>query len=153
MRKIFVATLFLGFVVPALLSSAEKKDDEVKKDTVTVEAEVDKKENIEGAIKTRYDVQGRPVNQRLNAKGMHQVVDVCKLVGGVDTISLNTSTAKGRMDISFLNSASYHGTVTPLTLSSRGNTYTLIPISGKRFIVVSSDVTDTATVRFALKGE
>ena len=62
-----------------------------------------KGDDIEGKVKTVYDINGRPVNQSQDAKGFHRVTGSVKLVDGKATITLNTNIAEGRQDISFIN--------------------------------------------------
>ena len=112
-------------------------------------------EDTKGEVKTRYDISGRPVNQALYAKGYHQVVGNARLVSGLDTLELNTSTTNGRQDISYSSDSTYHGIVWS---SHAGDTglYMVEPISGTSFIIKvakKSVWSDTAYVRFTLQGE
>ncbi len=127
--------------------------------TVTDSAKVEKAEvkkadllTVKRQVKTRYDIFGRVVNQVQNAKGLHSITGSCKLVAGIDTISLNTSTANNKQDISFLNQTSYSGRSWSLSASNT-NRYWIVPLSSTKFIVKSSDGADTATVRFEVRGE
>lgn len=113
----------------------------------------DEKQNVEGKVKTRYDINGNPINQGLNAKGLHRVVGSTKLVSGLSLITLNTSTANGQQDVSFTDSTTYGGKAWSAALANRAKRYSILPVSGKQFYVVSSDNTDTVTVRFEVEGE
>jgi len=135
------ASLIIG--VPLLLAV-----DSLKTEEPVVPQKV---EQIEGRVKTVYGIDGRPVNQSQNAKGYHRVQGNAKLQNGVDTIDLNTSTGDGGQDVTFIGDSTYFGMARAVLVN--GHTYTIVPISGKRFVVVSSDTTDTATVRFRLEGE
>lgn len=107
----------------------------------------------ETKVKTRYDISGRPVNQGQNLKGFHRVVGSCKLVSGIYTVTLNSSTAESRQDISFTNATTYSGRAWTLNVADRSKIYSVKPISGIKFNVVSSDTADTATVQFEVEGE
>lgn len=82
----------------------------------------------------------------------HGIQGICKLVNGVDTITLNTNTTSGLANIEYKSDSTYSGVAFPL-VSGTGNTYQIIPIAGNKFIIESSDNTDTATVRFSVEGE
>lgn len=147
MRSIIsILAIFVTMIiaVPVILAV----DDSVKTAEIVSPQKI---QEVEGRVKTVYGIDGRPVNQSQNAKGFHQIQGSAKLVNGVDTVDLNTSTANGGQDISFLGDSTYFGMARAVVVN--GHTYTIVPISGKRFIVVSSDTTDTATVRFKLEGE
>jgi len=118
------------------------------KDSVDVSAPA---QEVKRQIKTVYDPLGRPVNQARDAKGYHRVRGTANLVNGIDTITLNTGTADGRQDVSFLADSTYHGRA--WTMSS-GDTvrYWIIPISATQFIIKASD-TVTGTVRYQVEGE
>ena len=118
---------------------------------MTDSVQINKSVNVEQKTKTVYGVDGRPVNQSQYAKGFHRIHGTSTMVNGVDTITLNTSTANGDQDVSFIGDSTYFGMAR--SISVNGYTYTIVPISGKKFVVVSSDTTDTATVRFTLEGE
>lgn len=109
--------------------------------------------DIEGKVKTVYGTDGRPINQSENSKGYHRVSGSCKLKGtGVDTVSLNSSIADGRQDITFIGQSTYFGQAWSLS-SANGNTYRVIPIGGNKFEIRSSSSTDTNTVNFQVEGE
>lgn len=108
--------------------------------------------DVERRVTTAYDIYGRPVDQSQYNKGLHTVMGVTTLASGVDTLSLNTSVAEGRQDISFQSETTYHGTAWSLDATNT-NTYRVIPLSGHRFVVKSSSGVDTATVRFFLEGQ
>ena len=103
--------------------------------------------------KTVYGTNGRVVNQRQDAPGLHQIAGSVTLTGGVDTVFVNKFVSDGRKDIRFTNSSSYRGIVTPRTTGVAAKNYKIIPIDGQRFVVQSSDNTDTATVDFSVEGE
>lgn len=106
----------------------------------------------ERRVKTRYDVFGRPVNQSQTAKGYHQVVGTAKLVSGGTTINLNTSTANGKQDVSFISKNTFRGTAYSLDTANT-KTYRVIPLSATHAIIRSSDGADTSTVHYVLEGE
>ena len=145
-------TLMLIGMATFAFAEAPKEDvqEEVKKDTAQVSRAT---KLLKRQIKTRYDITGRVVNQRQDSKGYHRIVDSASLSNGVDTITLNTSITNGQQDVSFLDATTFFGTAWASSLTSRGNTYTIIPLSATQFIVVSSDTTDSATVRFQVEGE
>ena len=145
MKPIYVF-IMIFFVVLIAAPITLCVTDSTKKD-VTVESA----EDIEGRVKTVYGTDGRPVNQSQYAKGKHTVSGIATMVNGVDTITVNTSTAKGGQDVSFIDNLTYDGTARAVV--ANGHTYTVIPISGKKFVVVSSDSLDTASVRFTVEGE
>ena len=114
--------------------------------------EEEPKEEVEGRIKTVYGIDGRPINQSQYAKGYHRVFGECKLVNGIDTISINSSTEDGLQDVTFIGKGTYHGKVWSLN-SDNTKSYRIIPLDGQRFIVRSSDTTDTNTINFQVEGE
>lgn len=109
-------------------------------------------EIVKGQVKTRYGPDGRPVNQSEYAKGKHTVVGSCTLVNGVDTISLNTSTQNGQQDVSFIDNSTYFGQAW-IVGGNGGKTYEIRAIAGNKFVIASSDTTDTSTVNFQVEGE
>jgi len=111
-----------------------------------------KGDDIEGKVKTVYDINGRPINQSQDAKGFHRVTGSVKLVDGKATITLNTNIAEGRQDISFINKYTYWGRVS-VSDTSNTNTYEVYPQSGTQFIILSSSSTDTNTVNYLVEGE
>lgn len=114
--------------------------------------EVDRSKLVEKKIKTTYDEYGRPVNQGQDRKGQHRVTGSTNLSSGKATISVNTSTAEGKQDVSFLSSATYRGVAWSLDTTNT-NRYWVVPLTGKTFMVKSSDTTDTVTVHWKLEGE
>jgi hypothetical protein len=118
-------------------------------DSSIVTRQVDR---LDKRIKTTYSILGRVVNQAQNAKGLHRVSGNTKLVAGVDTITLNVSTALGRQDVSYLSSSSYRGWAWSLD-PANDSTYKVVPLSGTQFLIKSSGGTDTATVQFVVEGE
>lgn len=112
-----------------------------------------KVQQSEGKTKTRYDINGRPVNQGLNVKGFHRVVGSVRLSSGTATVNLNTSTDGGKQDISFTSATTYSGRAWTLSISDRSKVYSVKPINGKKFSVVSSDTADATTVHFEVEGE
>lgn len=109
-------------------------------------------DDTEQRVKTIYDADGRPVNQAIDSKGWHQVTGQVKLASGRSTVTLNTSTADGKQDVSFRDSSTYRGSAWSLD-TSNAYTYRVIPLSGARFQIRSSEPTDTATVRYRVEGE
>lgn len=110
-------------------------------------------EDAQRKTKTIYDVLGRAKNQGFDNKGLHRITGSCTLTNGVDTVTLNSSPADGKNDVTFLSDTTYSGRVWSTNIDNRANRYYIIPISGKQFIVVSSDAADTATVRYIVEGE
>jgi len=108
--------------------------------------------NVEGRVKTVYDINGRPVNQSQDSKGWHRVSGTATLSSGVANIQLNTSTANGKQDISFMSENTYSGTAWSLDTSNT-NTYRVYPVNGSSFLIKSSSGTDSATVGFKVEGE
>ena len=112
-------------------------------------------ENTKGEIKTRYDLNGRPVNQGLERKGMHSVVGTATLASGTVTLKLNTSTQRGKQDVSFIDSSTYTGKAWTLYPGDTA-VYKMLAVSGTEFIIKvirGSEWSDTARVYFQLEGE
>jgi hypothetical protein len=109
-------------------------------------------QDVEGKVKTVYDLNGRPVNQSQDAKGLHRVSGSIKLTSGVATVLLNTNINDGRQDISFISANTYRGNVW-VADTSNANTYKIYPQSGTKFLILSSDATDTNTVNYWVEGE
>ena len=108
---------------------------------------------VKGEIKTVYDVTtGRPVNQSQDAKGYHWGIGTVKLVTGRASVSINTSTADEAQDMSFISASTYRGSVWSSD-TSNAFTYTVRPIDGQQFLIVSSSGTDTSTVNYFVEGE
>jgi hypothetical protein len=133
--------LFVLLLVP-ITFAVEVKKTEDRKNTDT------KRE-----ILTVYDTAGRVVNQAQDSKGWHRVSGTVKLVAGVDTVTINTSKANGRQDSSFKSASTYYGRGQSSDIANRAKVYSILPLSGTRFVVVSSDDTDTATINFVVEGE
>lgn len=114
--------------------------------------QIEDKRKIIGEIKTVFDANGRPINQSQRAKGFHRVAGSVKLIGGRATITLNTRTAEGRQDVSFISGKTFKGVVT-ITDTTNNKTYRVWPHDGKTAFIMSSDTTDTATVGYTLEGE
>ena len=110
---------------------------------------------IKQRLNSRYAISGAVFEegstQDAGFRG-HDVQGECKLVAGVDTVIVNTNTSPGFANMEYKSKDTYSGYAFPL-ISGSGNTYQVIPISGSKFIVESSDNTDTATVRFLVEGE
>ncbi len=147
---------FLIYAGTLIVLGQEKKKSDTTKVEVTdkIKPEIARATQlVKRQIKTRYDINGRAVNQSQDAKGHHRVVGSCTLSSGVDTVSLNTSTADGKNDISFISSSTFSGRVWSANLANRSKTYSIMPLSGTKFVVVSSDTSDTAAVQFVVEGE
>jgi len=149
----------IRYAIIALLATvvmaAEPVPDSVDtsfKDTVSTITPTVSEQEILGKVRTVYDVEGRPINQSQEAKGYHRVAGKATLKNGVDTVTINTSTADGRQDMSFLGDSTYSGMAWSLD-AGNGNRYWIVPIGGNKFVVMSSDTTDNATVRFQVEGE
>lgn len=108
--------------------------------------------SVERKIKTIYDMNGRPVNQGQDRKGWHQVTGSTNLSSGKATMTVNTSTSLGRQDVSFLSPLTYRGFAWSLDTTNT-NRYWVVPLTGKTFMVKSSDGSDTATVQWKVEGE
>jgi hypothetical protein len=119
---------------------------------LSINDSTDTPKEVEGRIKTVYGMDGRPINQSQYAKGYHRVFGETKLVNGIDTLTINSSTEDGLQDVTFIGQSTYHGRVWSLS-ESNTKSYRIIPIDGKRFIIKSSDTTDTATINFQVEGE
>ena len=120
----------------------------------TTEKKTDRKVmDVKREILTVYDTTGRVVNQAQDAKGWHKVSGTVTLVSGVDTVSVNTSKVNGRQDLSFTSASTYSGRAWSTDIANRAKVYTILPLSGTQFVVVSSDNTDTATINFVVEGE
>ncbi len=104
-------------------------------------------------ILTVYNSTGRVVNQYEDAKGFHRISGLAKLVAGVDTINLNTNVTNGLQDLSFRADSTYNGLAWSSVIGNRAKTYSILPVNGTQFIVISSDATDTATIRWQVAGE
>ena len=113
---------------------------------------------VQGLVKTVYDITGRPVNQSEDAKGFHRVADSVTLTAGSAQITLNTSTADGKQDVSFIGSSTYNGSAWT-TDSTSNNTYKVYPLTSYIFKIKSYDstgsfdATDVSTVYYRLEGE
>lgn len=81
-----------------------------------------------------------------------RVAGLCKLVAGVDTITLNTTPSGGAAVVGFLAANSYFGYANPVNAGGTAS-YRVVPLSANKFCIESSDNTDTATVRFIIQGE
>lgn len=138
----------------ALLFTAVIYAEEAKKDSVRSEVRISgiDEKRILGKIKTIYTMKGRPTQQRQASKGWHQVADSVKMVAGRAKVLLNTSTAQGRQDVSFISKVTYRGMAFNLdTLST--TTYKLTPLSGTKFLIKSSSIADISLVYFLVEGE
>lgn len=154
-RILVCASLMVALVIVQLIFSQELPRTFKLPDSQPV---IDKKIQdqttlLDLKLRTIYGVDGLPFNRGIGAAGFHRVSGVCKLVAGVDTVILNTSISDGKNDISFTDSTTFHGTAWSMALGNRGNVYTVLPLSPIKFVVVSSDVTDTATILFSLEGD
>ena len=108
-------------------------------------------DTTEAKVKTVYEASGRPVDQSQTSKGFHTLRMSLKLSGGRGQILLNTSTANGKQDVSFKDRYSFKGQVA-ISDTSNTKTYKVVPISGAKIYVLSSDITDTSTVTVWLEG-
>ena len=106
----------------------------------------------EKKIKTVYDINGRPVQQSESNKGWHRVSGSATLSSGKATISLNTSTANGKQDISFLADTTYFGSAWSTDTTSVYR-YRINPLSGTQFMIISDSSNDTSTVQFLVEGQ
>ncbi len=156
MKKIKYLFLFWFLVItglPGFVNSADKRENDSIPAARLVEP-LPAPPAVEGRVKTVYDIgTGRPVNQSEHAKGYHRAVREIKLGGsGYDTITVNSSISDGRQDLSFIDHTTYFGRVWSLDADNESS-YRIIPISGTQFIIISSDSTDTGTVRVMVEGE
>ncbi len=129
--------LLAMFLMAGLAFSQDKRDDDL----------------LHRQIKTRYNINGRAVNQKQITAGRHIVVGLCTLSSGVDTVTLNTSAADGKQNVSFIDSSTYSGRAWSSDITLRSNVYSILPLSATKFVVVSSQTDDSAIVRFNVEGE
>ena len=141
-EAIIALLIFLALPLSAAIDSVK----------VDLNLETAQEKRILGKIRTIYTTQGRPTQNTPSAKGWHQISDSQKLTAGKARVTVNTSTANGRQDVSFLSKTSYRGTAFSLD-TLNGKSYRLIPLSGTEFVIISSDSTDTSTVLFLVEGE
>ncbi|GAH16042.1 unnamed protein product, partial [marine sediment metagenome] len=106
---------------------------------------------LQGKVVTSYDINGKPIHQSQDAKGWHRQFGTATLSGGRAIVNLNSSPIEGKQDVSFIADSTYRGVAWSLDTTNT-NTYWIIPLSGIRVLVKSSDGADTATVRFLLEG-
>lgn len=116
------------------------------------QVKIEGKPNVEGKIKTIYDSNGQPKNQSERAKGWHQISDSVQMVSGRANVTLNTSTAGGKQDVSFISFKTYNGTAWS-TDSNNVYTYRIIPLTGSVFQVHSSGSGDSSWVQYKVEGE
>ena len=112
-------------------------------------------DNTKKEILTRYLISGRVANQAQDAKGMHEVLGSVTLSSSTATVTLNTSTAEGKQDISFRDSTTYTGQVFSMNPNDTA-IYRVVAVSGKQFtikVLRASDWSNTATVKYVLRGE
>ena len=112
----------------------------------------DGQNETEQRVKAVYGIDGRPINQTGETKGFHRVSASVKLVDGLATITLNTSTTDGQQNVSFISEDTYRGQVW-VSDTSNTNTYGVYPQSGTQFIILSSSATDTVIVNYWVEGE
>lgn len=139
--------IFVLLFVP--MSFAVEREKTVKREKTTERKVID----VKREILTVYDTTGRVINQLRDAKGWHKVSGTVTLVSGVDTVNINTSKVNGRQDLSFTSTSTYSGRAWSTNIANRAKVYTILPLSGTQFVVVSSDNTDTATINFVVEGE
>ena len=152
--RIIVYTLAFLFCVGVFINVVVADKPVVPSDTTYVKKEVTRgRKLLDNHLRTSYGTDGLPVNRGAVAKGFHRVVGETKLVNGVDTVSLNTSIQNGKQDISFTDVASYSGRAWSMDLANRSKVYSILPLTGSKFVVVSSSATDTVTVKYVLEGE
>ena len=145
-----IVVFLIAFSLSAGIVAEEIKKDSVETEVRKMSASNEKR--ILGKVKTIYTTKGRPTQQARASKGWHQVADSVRLVAGRAMVSLNTSTAKGRQDVSFISQVTYRGMAFNLdTLSTA--TYKLTPLSGTKFLIKSSSTTDISLVYFLVEGE
>lgn len=137
--------LVLMFAIPMAFS---QQDDDSNKIVI----EQFELPNTEGRVKTQYDINGRPINQSEEAKGLHYITGSVTLSGGRATINFNTSTADGKQDVSFIGVGTYRGIVWS-TDTSNINVYKIVPLSGIQCLIMSDSISDVSTVNYRLVGE
>ncbi len=146
---VFVVALVLAFVVKYINSKPV-----VPTDSAYVEKRISKGTALlDKKIRTIYKSNGLPINRGFDGKGFHRVSGKSTLVSGVDTVTLNTDVGGGKSDISFSDSLSYWGRAWAASLAHRANTYSILPLTGSKFVVVSSSDTDTAAVNYSVEGD
>lgn len=108
----------------------------------------------EQKVTVQYDAEtGRPLYGAVGTKPYHRAPGKKKLVAGQGTVTLNTSTANGSQDISFIGDSTYHVFVWS-TSPTNANRYVGYPTSGKSFTIKCvTDTTDTATVNYVAEGQ
>lgn len=136
------AAVFMAAVITTSFVAGEIEDT----------TKVDQSEVVEKKIRTIYGGDGRPVNQGQDRKGWHQVTGSIILLRGNAVYTMNTSTALGRQDVSFLSESTYWGVAWSLDTTNT-NRYWVVPLTGTTFMVKSSDGADTATVQWKVEGE
>ncbi len=154
-REIAIVSLLVACIMVSLILSQElPKSPVIKGDQPAVNIKIRREtELLDHKIRTIYGVGGLPFNRGIGAKGFHRVTGVCKLVAGVDTVTLNTLIDGGKNDVSFTDSSTFHGRAWSMDLGNRGRIYSILPLTSTKFVVVSSDNTDTATILFSLEGD
>lgn len=131
------------------MSFAVEREKTTKQEKTTERKVID----VKREILTVYDTTGRVINQLRDAKGWHKISGTVTLTSGVDTVNINISKVNGRQDLSFTSASTYSGRAWSTDIANRAKGYTILPLSGTQFVVVSSDNTDTATINFVVEGE
>lgn len=154
MKGAIAMILFAGLVAVSIAVADKPVPPPIAIDSAYVKKEVDRgRDRLDKQLRTTYTRDGLPINRGAVAKGFHRVAGETTLVAGVDTVSLNTSIQGGKQDISFTDATSYSGRAWSMDLANRAKVYSVLPISGSKFVVVSSSGTDTVTVKYVLEGE
>ena len=126
----------------------------------------DEKEDRIDALERRISRLEQRVGERFTASGerylegefqieqdqFHKVIGEVQLIGGRARITLNTLIGPGLASTEFLSKKHYYGEVDPVDTGIT-NTYKLITISASEFMIESSSITDTNTVRWRVRGE
>lgn len=111
------------------------------------------KAEVKDEIVTIYDSDGRVEGQSQDNKGWHRIIGSVSLSGGEATVNLNTALTNGRQDVSFQDLFSYGGYCWTTTQSNKTNEYRVYPVSGTQFKIISSDGSDTKTIRYLVEGQ
>ena len=143
---LFLFLLLVPIAWSADTKKAEKRSSEIKK----LGAEI---KRLKGQVQTIYEIgSGRPAQQGIFQKGLHSAQDQITLVAGRAIVEVNTSIQEGKQDLSFVDKDSYRGWAWT-TDSTDTNRYTVIPLSGTKFLIRSSDPADASTINYMVTGD
>ncbi len=144
--------ILLLFALLLAVSAVAVEDKEGKARKEEVRKVREETRQLKGQMQTIYDaVTGNPKYQAQSTRAHHKADGSAKMVRGRSVVVLNTSIGQARQDMSFSNEDSYRATV---WTNDTTNTFTYVTVnlSGKKFIVKSSDADDTSTVFYRVEG-